>query len=100
MKKKFVRTCFGHYGEKEDKDCGEDCNNCPEMIERKKIIFCPKKKAYPCDILCEDVDLCKSCYFGWWDKNRNKKCSLKEEIKKFMEKNNLRWKTNQKTRQR
>ena len=95
-KVKRVKNCLGHYGEKEDKDCKEDCNDCPEVISQTDVIFCKRKRAYPCNIFCDEVDYCKQCYWGWWFKNRDKRCLLKEEIKKYMEKNNLKWKTNQK----
>lgn len=90
MKKpKKVKSCFGHYGEKEEKDCREDCRNCPELESLNEIIFCPKKKAYPCDTRCNDVNLCRRCYWRWWDKNRDRRCSLMNEIRKFMADNKL-----------
>lgn len=91
MKTKKVKICFGKYGTKESKDCRDDCIKCEDTKKEglSDIIFCKKKKGFPCDILCDDVDDCKDCYWNWWEKNKLKKCSLNDNIKKFMKERKL-----------
>lgn len=86
---KKVRLCFGKWGEKESKDCNGDCNNCFELTEYQDIIFCKKKKTYPCLMMCGDIKDCQECYWNWWFKNKKEYCNQNEEIKKFMEAHEL-----------
>lgn len=88
---KIVRFCFGRYGEREEKNCKEDCRNCPEANSLKDVLFCKKKKTYPCLMMCSDTKKCQECYWSWWFKNKVGYCNQIEEIKKYMESHELKF---------
>ena len=88
---KIVRFCFGRWGEREEKLCKGDCNNCFELNEYTDIIFCKKKKTYPCIMMCGDTKKCQECYWDWWFKNKKEYCSQVKEIEKFLEEHNLKF---------
>jgi len=96
---KKVRMCFGKWGEKEEKLCKEDCNNCFELTEYQDIIFCKKKKTYPGLMMCGDIKKCQECYWNWWFKHKKESCSQKEEIRKFMEANDLKFEKRRENRE-
>jgi hypothetical protein len=82
--------CFGNYGNKEEKLCKGDCNNCLELSDRRDIIFCKKKKTFPCLTMCNCYKECSECYFEYFLKRKKGEyVNLKETIEKYIKKYNL-----------
>jgi len=72
---KKVRICFGFYGSRHPET---------EVEINGKI-----HKKLGCTHLCNEVKLCKECYWFWYFAKKKKDFKVDEYIKNFMKKHNL-----------
>lgn len=42
-----------------------------------------------CCIMCNNYDKCLKCYWGWYQKNKDRRCSLSNDIRAIMKSNKM-----------